>query len=94
MEAAYSASAARADVSCTRTRWRAARVSPLCPVTFGGGALRCSEELAEGSLVCAGQGPTAYETARDELAYYFGDELTAELDALARREGVAPRDST
>jgi hypothetical protein len=69
-------------------------VSTLFPVTFGGGALRCSEELAEGSLVCAGQGPTAYETARDELAYYFGDELTAELDALARREGVAPRDST
>ena len=57
-------------------------VSSLFPVTFGGGALLCSDELHDGSLVCAGDGPTAYEMARSELAYYFGDELVAELDAL------------
>lgn len=59
-------------------------VSALFPVTFGGGTLLCSEELADGSLVCAGEGPTAYAMARDELAHYFGAELVTELDALAR----------
>jgi Fe-S-cluster containining protein len=58
-------------------------VSSLFPVTFGDGALLCSDELADGSLVCAGTGPTAYEMARAELAYYFGAALVAELDALA-----------
>ena len=58
-------------------------VSALFPVTFGGGALLCSEELADGSLACAGDGPTAYAMARTELAYYFGDALVVELDALA-----------
>jgi hypothetical protein len=59
-------------------------VSALFPVTFGEGTLFCSEELVDGSLVCAGEGPTAYEMARDELAFYFGAELVAELDALAQ----------
>jgi hypothetical protein len=59
-------------------------VSALFPVTFGDGALFCSEELVEGSLICAGEGPTAYEMARDELGYYFGADLVAELDAFAR----------
>ena len=58
-------------------------VSALFPVTFGDQVLLCSEELAEGSLVCAGEGPTAYEMARAELRFYFGDELVAELDAMA-----------
>jgi Fe-S-cluster containining protein len=58
-------------------------VSALFPVTFGGEALLCSDELADGSLVCAGGGPTAYAMAREELAYYFGAELVAELDAMA-----------
>lgn len=59
-------------------------VSSLFPVTFGEGALFCSEELADGSLVCAGDGPTAYEMAQVELAYYFGAALVAELDVLAQ----------
>ena len=58
-------------------------VSTLFPVTFGGGTLLCSEELHDGSLVCAGDGPSAYEMARNELAYYFGTELVAELDVHA-----------
>jgi Fe-S-cluster containining protein len=57
-------------------------VSALFPVTFGDGALFCSDELTDGSLVCGGEGPTAYEMARAELAYYVGDELVAELDAM------------
>lgn len=58
-------------------------VSTLFPVTFGGGALLCSEELHDGSLICAGSGPSAYEMARGELGYYFGAELVEELDRLA-----------
>ena len=64
-------------------------VSALFPVTFGEGALLCSDELADSSLVCAGEGPTAYEMARAELAYYFGDDLVAELDAIAATGGSA-----
>ena len=60
-------------------------VSTLFPVTFGDGALLCSEELTDGSLVCGGEGPTAYEMARPELAHYFGAELVGELDAHAAR---------
>lgn len=63
-------------------------VSSLFPVTFGGGALLCSEELADESLVCAGAGPTAYEMARAELLHYFGDALVMELDAIAAREAL------
>jgi len=55
-------------------------VSALFPVTFGDGVLLCSEELYDGSLVCGGAGPTAYEMARGELAHYFGEELVRELD--------------
>ena len=60
-------------------------VSALFPVTFGDGLLHCSEELTDGTLVCGGAGPTAYEMARDELAYYFGAELVLELDGLSLR---------
>ena len=65
-------------------------VSTLFPVTFGGGALLCSDELHDESLVCAGEGPTAYAMARAELEFYFGAELVAELDALAARSAAAP----
>ena len=58
-------------------------VSTLFPVTFGDATLLCSEELGDGTLVCAGDGPTAYDMARAELAYYFGTELVSELDRLA-----------
>ena len=58
-------------------------VSTLFPVTFGDGALLLSDELDEGTLVCGGDGPTAYEAARDEIRYYFGDALVSELDSLA-----------
>lgn len=61
-------------------------VSSLFPVTFGGGAIVCSEELLDGTLVCGGSGPTAYEMARAELRHYFGEPLVAELDLLAERE--------
>jgi len=58
-------------------------VSALFPVTFGGAALVVSDELDDGSLVCGGTGPSAYEAAREELSYYFGESLVKELDAIA-----------
>ena len=67
-------------------------VSALFPVTFGDGMLVCSDELEDGTLVCAGEGPTAYKMARSELAYYFGDELVDELDAIAGKLGAIYRD--
>lgn len=66
-------------------------VSTLFPVTFGSGALLVSDELDDGTLRCSGDGPTAYAAARDELAYYFGDSLIQELDAVASSlAGSAP----
>jgi hypothetical protein len=60
-------------------------VSALFPVTFESGVLEPSSEAIDGSLVCSGDGPTLYEGAREELRYYFGDELVLELDRICRR---------
>ena len=57
-------------------------VSVLFPVTFEGGVLTASGEAADGSLICGGAGPSLYDGARDELCYYFGPDLVAELDQL------------
>jgi hypothetical protein len=57
-------------------------VSTLFPVTFEHGVLAAANELVDGSLRCFNDGPTLYEGSRDELLYYFGAELVAELDAL------------
>ncbi len=58
-------------------------VSTLFPLTFEQGALVPSDEAADGTLVCSGQGPSLYQGARAELLYYFGPGLLAELDAMA-----------
>jgi hypothetical protein len=57
-------------------------VSALFPVTFEQGVLTAAGEAVDGSLRCGGGGPTLYEGAREELRYYFGDGLIAELDGL------------
>ena len=59
----------------------------IFPVSFEDGVLEPPIEFEEpGDLVCAGGGQTAYRGARDELAYYFGPEFVAELDAMERDE--------
>jgi hypothetical protein len=65
-------------------------VSALFPVTFEQGVLTASGEAADGSLVCSGQGPSLYDGARDELRYYFGAGLIAELDALKTSHEQSP----
>jgi hypothetical protein len=64
-------------------------VSTLFPVTFDYGVLVASGEVHDRSLACAGDGPSVYEGARDELRYYFGEALIAELDAFSRAADVA-----
>ncbi len=59
-------------------------VSILFPLTFEQGVLMPSTEVLDGSLICAGTGPSCYDGVREELRYYFGDGLTRELDGLAK----------
>jgi hypothetical protein len=57
-------------------------VASLFPVTFDGGLLHPSNEIADRSLQCIDDGPTLYQGVRSEIAWYFGGALVAELDAL------------
>jgi hypothetical protein len=57
-------------------------VDCLFPLTFSDGLLGPADEILDGELVCAGQGPTLYRGVREELRYYFGDACVAALDAL------------
>jgi len=57
-------------------------VCSLFPVTYEGGLLLPSGEVEDRSLVCLGAGQSLYRSARDELRFYFGDALIAELDGL------------
>jgi Fe-S-cluster containining protein len=54
----------------------------LFPVYWTDGLLHPNVEVTDGSLICLGPGQTVYRSSRDELHYYFGNELVAELDAL------------
>ena len=62
-------------------------VSVLFPLTFEHGVLTASGEVADGNLICAGQGLSLYDGVRAELAYYFGPDLTGELDQWKARHG-------
>jgi hypothetical protein len=61
-------------------------VSVLFPVTFDDGLLHSSTEIVDRSLQCVDDGLTVYRGIRDEIAWYFGPELVAELDGLEARE--------
>lgn len=54
----------------------------LFPLTVDQGYLVPSIEVDEKSLLCVDHGTTVYRGSRDELLYYFGDALVAELDRL------------
>ncbi len=64
-------------------------VSTLFPTTFNHGVLEASSEVLDKSLACAGDGPTVYEGAREELQYYFGEAFVAELDALKSKQHLS-----
>ena len=59
-------------------------VCSLFPVTFDGGLLHPSNEIADRSLQCIDDGPTLYKGVRSEIEYYFGPALVVELDGLER----------
>lgn len=53
----------------------------MFPVLHSEGQLVPAIEFDEGILVCEGSGDTLYRSAREDLLYYFGPEMIAELDA-------------
>jgi hypothetical protein len=59
-------------------------VCVIFPLFWREGALVPSVEIADGTLVCLGRGPSLYRSVRQEVAYYFGAELVAELDQIER----------
>lgn len=59
----------------------------MFPVLHAEGQLIPAVEFDEDLLVCEGPGETLYRAAREDLLYYFGPELIAELDAF---EAVLP----
>jgi len=65
-------------------------VSILFPLTFEQGALVPATEILDGTLICAGDGPTLYEAVRPELAYYFGEAFVTELDAIGAQSAAHP----
>ncbi len=56
----------------------------MFPVTVNAGLLDLPTEIKDPTLICLGEGPTLYESARDDLAYNFGPDLVAELDAIEK----------
>ncbi len=62
-------------------------LSSLFPVTAEAGTLRPSAEVADDSLMCLAKGITLYRGCRDDLLYYYGNDLIGELDSL---ENVNP----
>jgi hypothetical protein len=57
-------------------------VDGLFPLSFDEGVLGVALEAQTGELVCLNTGPTLYQGMREELRYYFGDELVTALDRL------------
>lgn len=54
----------------------------MFPVLWEEGVLIPPLEVQDRSLICGGGGPTLYRSARNDLLWYFGPELVAELDGL------------
>jgi len=59
-------------------------VDGLFPLSFDEGALGVALEAETAELVCLNTGPTIYQGMREDLRYYFGDELVEALDRLER----------
>jgi hypothetical protein len=65
-------------------------VASLFPVTFDGGLLHPSNEIADRSLQCIDDGPSLYTGVRGEIEWYFGQDLVTELDAMEAEPGGRP----
>lgn len=60
-------------------------VCHLFPVGSENATLVQPLEVEDETLVCLGDGPVLYRSAREDIRFYFGDELIAELDAIEAR---------
>jgi Fe-S-cluster containining protein len=56
----------------------------LFPLSFDSGKLKPAYEFEVDDLICQGPGPSLYQAAREDVRWYFGSELVAELDRLER----------
>lgn len=59
-------------------------VCAIFPLTFEEGLLVYADEIDEKSLVCADQGLSLFEGVRNELQYYFGEQMVRELDSVRK----------
>jgi hypothetical protein len=57
-------------------------VSVLFPLTFEKAVLMPSNEVLDGTLVCASEGESLYDGVRDELIWFFGQAFACELDSV------------
>ena len=60
-------------------------VCAIFPLTFEDGLLVHADEVEDQSLVCGGQGLSLFDGVRNELIYYFGEEMVAELQEISAR---------
>lgn len=66
-------------------------VCMLFPVSFDERTVIPAYELEyDDELACVNHGTTLYNGARSDIAYYFGVECVAELDALAAIHAIVP----
>jgi len=56
----------------------------LFAVTFNDGLLSPSNEIKDNSLFCLGEGPSLFRGTRDNLLFYFDEDLTSELDEVEK----------
>lgn len=61
----------------------------LFPLSFDQRTLEPAAEFTTDDLVCRGPGANLYQAAREDVRYYFGPELVAELDRLERQHAAA-----
>ena len=64
------------------------------PLSHGDGELKPALEFEINDLICMGAGRTLYESTRDEVVYYFGQEMADELDRLAKEYAGTPEPRT
>jgi Fe-S-cluster containining protein len=61
----------------------------LFPLSFDKGILEPAYEFNhKGELICVGPGETLYRSARDDVRWYFGPEMVAELDRIEAEEAA------
>ncbi len=57
--------------------------STIFPLSIHEGVLGPASELREGWLICGGHGPTAWEAGREEIRWWYGEAVVADIERLA-----------